>query len=95
MPYLVRFTSYAFRLLKKTTPNLQSLLIKELEIIKQAPYQAPQLSGKFSFLRSWHVYLRGVPYRIVYEVKEGGKEILVHVLAKRADVYKLLERLYK
>ncbi len=95
MPYLIRFTTYALRLLKKTPPNLQPLLIKELEVIKQAPYQAAQLSGKFSFLRSWHVYLRGVPYRIVYEVQENGKEILVHVLAKRADVYKLLERLYK
>jgi mRNA-degrading endonuclease RelE of RelBE toxin-antitoxin system len=95
MPYLIRFTTYALRLLKKTPINLQPLLIKELEVIKQAPYQVSQLSGNFSFLRSWHVYLRGVPYRIVYEVQENGKEILVHVLAKRADVYKLLERLYK
>lgn len=95
MPYLVRFTSYAFRLLKKISPNIRSLLIKELQLIAKLPYQAPQLTGKVSFLRSWHTYIQGVPYRILYEIKENGKEILVHVLAKRADVYRILNRLYK
>lgn len=95
MSYLVFFTKYASRLLKKLAPNIKVLVSKEIELISKNPHQASQLTGKFSFLRSWHVYMRGVPYRIVFQVEEQTKKVLVHLVAKRADAYRLLERLFK
>ncbi|MEK7115185.1 MAG: hypothetical protein AAB847_02395 [Patescibacteria group bacterium] len=95
MSYLIFFTNHALRLLKKFTPQIRQLISRELDLIFKNPYKAPQLIGKFSFLRSWHVYFRGVPYRIIFEIKNDSKQIIIHLIAKRSEVYKLLERLYK
>ena len=95
MSYLIFFTNHTLRLLKKFTPQVKQLISKELGLILNNPHKAPQLIGKFSFLRSWHVYFRGVPYRIIFEVKNETKQIIIHLIAKRSEVYKLLERLYK
>lgn len=95
MAYGVFFTKYALRLLKKLTPAIQSLVGKEIESIARNPYVAYQLKGGAIILRSWHVYLKGVPYRIIFEIQENSKSILMHIIAKRPDAYRLLERLYR
>jgi mRNA-degrading endonuclease RelE of RelBE toxin-antitoxin system len=94
MPYFVIIAKGAVRISKNFLPAIKSILVREFELIAQNPYQAPRLNGKFAFLRSWHVYLKGVPYRIIFEIEDGSRRVLVHLVAKRADAYKLLERLF-
>mgnify|MGYP001576965902 FL=1 len=91
--YSVVIAKSAFRVVKKFSPSLRKLVIKELELLSQNPHQAPQLVGKFSFLRSWHAYFQNVPYRIIFGIEEKTKKVIIHLVAKRADVYRLLERL--
>lgn len=95
MPYLVIIAKNAIRVGGKLLPLIKNLTVKELESIAKNPYQASQLSGKFSFLRSWHANFKGVPYRIIFEIEESTKRVFVHLIAKRADVYNLLDRLYR
>lgn len=94
MSYLIFFTKHALRLLKKFDPQIRRLVGGEIELISKNPYKAPQLIGKFSFLRSRHIYFKGVPYRIIYEIKSDTKQVIIHLIAKRSEVYKLLEKLY-
>lgn len=95
MPYRVFFTKYASRLLKKIAPAIQPLIAREIESIARDPYAAPQLKGGVTILRAWHAYLKGVPYRIVFEVADGTKSVLIHIIAKRSEVYKLVNRLFR
>lgn len=95
MPYYINLTARALKLLKRLDPPARAFIIKELEYLKLNPYKVPQLVGKFSFLRSYHTNFRGVAYRIIFQVKETSKEILVHVLGPRSRVYDLLKRLFK
>lgn len=95
MSYWVIIARNAIRAGGKILPLIKNLAVKELEVIARNPHRAPQLTGKFSFLRSWHVYFKGVPYRIIFEIEEGTKRVFVHLIAKRADVYKLLDRLFR
>lgn len=95
MPYFIFFTKYALRLLKKLAPNIRYLISKEIELIAKNPNGASQLKGNLSFLRSWHAYIQGVPYRIIYEVKDGAKQAVIYVVAKRSEAYRLVERLFR
>lgn len=92
--YAVIIARAAFKIIKKFTPSLRNCLVKELEDIAKNPQQAPQLVGKFSFLRSWHTYFQGVPYRIIFETEEKTRKVVIYLIAKRANVYQLLERLF-
>lgn len=94
MPYLVIIAKGAVGISKNFLPSIKHLISKELEFIAHHPYQATQLKGKFSFLRSWHMYIRGVSYRIIFEIEDGTKRVFVYLIAKRADAYKILERLF-
>ena len=95
MSYLVIIAKNAIRISGKFLPAIKPLLVDELEILAKNPYGASALTGRFSWLRSWHVHFKGVPYRIIFEIEEKTKRVLVHLIAKRADAYRLLERLYK
>lgn len=95
MIYRVFFTKYASRLFKKITPVLQSLISQEIESIARNPYTADKLKGGAIILRSWHTYLKGVPYRIIFEIEENTKSVLIHIIAKRPEAYRLLDRLYR
>ena len=94
MCYAVIIAKGAVRISKNFLPSIKHLITTELELIAKNPYHTPRLKGRFSFLRSWHVYIRGVPYRIIFEIEENTKRVLIHLIAKRADVYKILERLF-
>lgn len=93
--YRVFFTKYASRLLKKITPAIRSLVNQEIESIARNPHAADQLKGGAVVLRSWHAYLKGVPYRIISEIQEDVKSVLIYIIAKRPEAYRLLERFYR
>ncbi|MEK7114855.1 MAG: type II toxin-antitoxin system RelE/ParE family toxin [Patescibacteria group bacterium] len=95
MSYSVIVAKRALRISKKFFPVIKNLIIKELESIAENPHKTPSLGGKFYFLKSHHTYFKGVPYRIIYSIREEKKTILVYLVAKRSEVYKLLDRLFK
>lgn len=92
--YKVFFTKYASRLLKKITPTIRSLVGQEVESISRNPHAADQLRGGAVILRSWHAHLKGVSYRIIFEIQDDTKSVLIYIIAKRSEAYRLLERFY-
>ena len=92
--YQALIARYAARLLKKFIPRIRNLILTEFERIAKNPYSAQQLTGKNSFLRSWHVYLEGVPYRILFQIDESAKTIIIRVFGKRDDIYKIIDKLF-
>ena len=52
--------------LKKIHPKVIKLIQDHhLKLIKEDPYQAENLSGKFSSLKSYHFKYLGIDYRII------------------------------
>ena len=92
--YKAIIAQYAVRLLKKFVPRIKNLIIAEFGNIAKNPYSAAQLTGKNSFLRSWHVYIEGVPYRILFQIDESAKTVIIRLFGKRDDIYKIIDKLF-
>ena len=78
--------------IKKIHPKV-AVLIQEhyLPIIKEDPYQAESLSGKFSGLKSYHFKYIGIDYRIIYQIFEDEKIIRLLMIGTRENFYKKLK----
>lgn len=92
--YQAIVAQYAVRLLKRFIPRVRKILITEFENIAKNPHSAPQLTGKNSFLRSWHTHIEGVPYRIIFQINESAKTVIIRLFGKRDDIYKIIDRLF-
>ncbi len=93
--YQAIIAQYAVRLLKGLTPRIRTAIFIEFERIATNPYSAHNLTGKLSSLRSWHTHLDGVPYRIIFQIEESTKQVVIRVFGKRDLIYKLVDRLFK
>ena len=78
--------------IKKLHPKVSSL-IKDyyLPIIKEDPFQAENLSGRFSSLKSYHFKYFGVDYRIIYQIFEEEKIVRLLMIGTRENFYKKLK----
>lgn len=85
---------------KKDIKNLDRAVQKRIkeEIspeIEENPYKSYELQYEFKGLRSYHFSHQGVDYRIVYEIYETQKIILIVMIGKREKFYEVLKRRYK
>ena len=85
-----RQTEKAFR---KFPAHIRESLIAETMKLAEQPYLGEPLKGRFRLLRSLHINIQRVQYRVVYEVIEAKKHIHVHAVGNRENFYKKLERL--
>ena len=71
--------------LRKIDPKFISKIIEEVESISVNPYppKVRKLSGTESIYR-----IRIGAYRVVYQVWEESKEIIIHYIRHRKDAYR-------
>lgn len=92
MPYDVKITMTALRMAKKLPKTIRKKVADEAIKLGQTPHKAKPLKGKFRHLRSLHITIRGVQYRVAYQVIPGTNEVVVEGLGSRENFYKMLER---
>jgi len=93
MAYEIRASSAVRKDLKRLGKALQEAIRREhFPKIKEDPFQGYALHGELRGLRSYHFNYRGTAYRIVYEILEEEKIVLVLMIAKREGFYQALRR---
>ena len=79
--------------LKKLPKQVRQHIVDELQKLRDNPYQCDQLKTPFQAFRSFHTKLNNTQYRVVYEVAEKEKQIILRYAASRENFYKELQRL--
>jgi mRNA-degrading endonuclease RelE of RelBE toxin-antitoxin system len=79
--------------LKKIDPEV----VKEIETvhfknIRENPFESYELGYAFKGLRSYHFDHKGTSYRIVYEVFEEDRLVVIVMIAPRESFYEKLKR---
>lgn len=87
-------TPSAERAIKKLPRAVREEIFRASAALESNPYSAEQLSGPLSFLRSLHVKVKNVAYRVAYEVDEEKQLIIVHLAHSRENFYEKLRRLF-
>jgi mRNA-degrading endonuclease RelE of RelBE toxin-antitoxin system len=91
--YVVQFTAAGHRLFKKLPPDVKAAIVEKATLLKTDPLQGEQLQGKYHFLRSLHFSIKGVAYRIIYQVLANANAVVIHLADKRENIYKRLEHM--
>lgn len=66
------------RALKQLPREVKSHLLKHLEPLKSNPHLGQPLEGQYRFLRSLHTQFAGTQYRVVYEIDERERAVVVY-----------------
>ena len=79
--------------LKKLSPNLRKIIIKEhIPAILANPKKNELLVGDLSGILSYHLKFDRQEYRIAYVADKDTRTVFVLMIGKRGDFYKLLKR---
>ena len=92
MSYKVFLSNKAGKQYKKLDPHIRDKIKSKLDRLKQHPHKAFALSGKYAALRYLKIIHKGVKYRIVYDISDVRKEVLIIFLGTRENFYKELRR---
>jgi len=92
MSYRVFLSNKAGKQYKKLDPYIRDKIKSKLDGLKQHPQKAFTLSGKHAGLRYLKIIHKGVRYRIVYDISDERKEVLIIFLGTRENFYKELRR---
>ncbi len=93
MRYAVTMTSPAHRMLRKLPPQIRKHLIGQAQRLKKNPQKGEQLEGVLRAFRSLHTTYKGTHYRIVYEVSQRLKEVIVRGVGPRENLYRKLRQM--
>ena len=89
MSYAVRFTRTVADKVANLHPDIKKTLRAAIKAIAEEPYSGKELQEElFGFLS-----YRFKRYRIIYQVNEDDKEVLVYMIGHRRDVYELFAEL--
>jgi addiction module RelE/StbE family toxin len=90
--YIIKAVKPVKKDIKKLDPKVTELIQSHyFPIIKSDPFQAENLSGQFSKLKSYHFKYMTVDYRIIYEIYNEEKIIRILMIGKRENFYKKLK----
>ena len=92
MSYKVFLSKKAGKQYKKLDSHIRDKIKSNLDRLKKHPHKAFSLSGKYTSLRYLKIVHKGVMYRIVYDISEKSKEVLIIFLGTRENFYKELKR---
>jgi mRNA-degrading endonuclease RelE of RelBE toxin-antitoxin system len=93
MPYKLVTVPTSRRALKRLPQNVKVQLIHELKTLTGNPLAGEQLRPPYTHLRSYHVKLNNVEYRVIYLANNKTQEIFVIYAATRENFYQQLRRL--
>ncbi len=79
--------------LKKLPRPVRAHLVAALNVLKDHPYTGEQLNPPWRAFRSFHTKYHTVAYRVIYEVDEGHKAIIIRAAGTRENFYKELRQL--
>ena len=82
--YKVVLYKSAQKKIKKLPKNLKTKILDSIQILALSPSVGKKLHGKLSGSRR----LRIGDFRIIYDIYEAEKVIVVHTVGSRGDVYK-------
>jgi len=74
----------AAKKINKLPRNLQEKILKLIDLLADQPYLGKRLQGELA--GSWR--LRIGDYRLIYDISESDKKVIVHAIGSRGDVYK-------
>ena len=89
MPYAVKFTRTVADKVSTLHPDIKKQLRSAIEKISKEPYSGKELQEELSDFLSY----RFKRYRIIYQVIETDKVIIVYMFGHRRDVYELFSEL--
>lgn len=81
------------RAIKKLPPPIRRHIVDIIQLLTKDPYYGEQLEGQWRFLRSLHTVYMRTHYRVVYEVDENLKQIIIRFAASRENFYRTLRQL--
>ena len=93
MHYVVTMTSPAHRMLRKLATSPREHVVRQAQSLGRQPHLGEQLAGELRAFRSLHTTYKGVHYRIVYELNQRLREIIVRGVGPRENLYKRLRRM--
>jgi len=82
----------AVRQLKKYDKPIRIKIIDALDTITENPFIGDMLKGNLSILYSYHLKVRGVEYRIAYQIKEQELVVVIIQLGTRENFYEELKK---
>ena len=89
MPYTVKFTKTVAKKVSTLHPDIKKQLRSAIKKISKEPYSGKELQEELSDFLSY----RFKRYRIIYQVIETDKVIIVYMFGHRRDVYELFSEL--
>jgi mRNA-degrading endonuclease RelE of RelBE toxin-antitoxin system len=92
MSYSIFLSRKAEKQYKKLDLQISNRIKHKLNILKQYPHKGFALSGKYTGLRYLKVIYKRVEYRVVYDISDESKEVLIIFLGTRENFYKELRR---
>lgn len=84
--YRLPYSETAKNQIKKLHPALKTVIRSRLDKLKKEPFIGKRLERELSGYRS----LRAKRFRIIYKLSENKKNIEIHYVGHRKDVYELL-----
>ncbi len=92
MSYQVSLSKKAKKQYRNLDKHIKEKIKDNLRRLEDNPYEGSTLSGKYSDLRYIKLTHKGVDYRVVYDISEDEKLVLVVFLGTRENFYKELRR---
>src|SRR5687768_15068805 len=93
MAYTLNIDKPGLAHFKKLPEPIQAALIEKAKVLKTQPTAGEQLKGKYRHLRSLHLTIEGVAYRIIYQVFQKQEAIVVRLAAPRENIYRKLDEM--
>lgn len=93
MSYALSIAPAAERIFKKLAKEVQREIIKTAQVLTIDPLKGKQLKGKQRYLRSLHFTYKGIPYRIIYQLSNKEKEIVIRLATTRENIYRKLDEM--
>jgi len=92
MRYQLVTVPAARRALKKLPRDVRKHLVEAMQVLVTQPYTGKRLEDRWRFLHAVHTVYRRTHYRIVYQVDESQKQIIIRFAASRENFYRKLQK---
>jgi len=87
MQFRLLYSETSRKHIRHLHPELRAVIRKRLKELAENPYAGKQLEKELSEYFS----LRARRFRIIYKVKERHKELEIHYVGRRKDIYELVK----